>query len=160
MILKGKNELMLDHSKSGISLFANETNQKINSISNSLKRKLKGAKTMELKDLVKEVNNSNNNPVEKDGMRFVKVNDLYTSESKFKFISAKKEKDPFNENQERFVFILDISGEKEYKKLTLRADPDGIREKIYNYLIENGKIDIPCRVVKNGKFFSFNFLEN
>lgn len=113
-----------------------------------------------LKNLISDVNNSNKITSEKDGMRFVKINDLYSGETKFKFVSATKERDPFNQDQERFVFILDISGEKEYKKLTLRADPDGIREKIYTYLIENGKIDIPCRVVKNGKFFSFNFLEN
>jgi hypothetical protein len=115
---------------------------------------------IKLEDLVKEVNNSSKIPTEKDGMRYVKINDLYSGETKFKFVSATKERDPFNQDQERFVFILDISGEKEYKKLTLRADPDGIREKIYNYLNENGKIDIPCKVVKNGKFFSFQFIEN
>lgn len=115
---------------------------------------------IKLEDLVKDVNNSSKIPSEKDGMRFVKVNDLYTSESKFKFIAARKEKDPFNTDQERFVFVIEISGDSEYKKLTLRADRDGIREKIYKYLQENGSIDIPCKVVNNGKFFSFQFIEN
>lgn len=112
-----------------------------------------------LKNLISEINNSNVNETENDRLRYVKINDLYSSESKFKFIAARKEKDPFNENQERFVFIIDVIGEKEFKKLTLRPDPDGIREKIYNYIQENGNIDVLCKVVKNGKFFSFNFLE-
>lgn len=113
-----------------------------------------------LKNLISEINNSNKIPDVKDGMRYVKINELYSAENKFNFITAYKEKDPFNSDQQRFVFTIKISGDREYKKLTLRADPDGIREKIYTYLIEDGKIDIPCKVIKNGKFFSFQFIEN